>query len=52
VQEILREQEPIIYLLHPNALAAVSKKVNGVKPTPFFPHTFWNAEHLTIAGGG
>jgi peptide/nickel transport system substrate-binding protein len=52
VQDILREQEPIIYLLHPNALAAVSKQVNGVKPSPFFPHTFWNAEHLTISGGG
>jgi peptide/nickel transport system substrate-binding protein len=52
VQDILREQKPIIYLLHPNALAAVSKQVNGVKPTPFFPHTFWDAEHLTISGGG
>ena len=56
VQEILREQEPIVYLLHPNALAAVSKQVTGVKPTTFFPHTFWDAEHLTTtakpAGGG
>ena len=55
VQEILREQEPIIYLLHPNALSAVSRQVTGVKPTPFFPHTFWDAEHLTTAkraGGG
>jgi peptide/nickel transport system substrate-binding protein len=55
VQEIMREQEPVIYLLHPNALAAVSKDVIGVKPTTFFPHTFWDAEHLTVpkrAGGG
>jgi len=55
VQEIMREQEPVIYLLHPNSLSAVSKQVNGVKPTTFFPHTFWDAEHLTIskpAGGG
>jgi peptide/nickel transport system substrate-binding protein len=55
VQEIMREQEPVIYLLHPNALSAVSKQVTGVKPTTFFPHTFWDAEHLTIskpAGGG
>ncbi len=55
VQEILRDQQPIIYLLHPNALSAVSKQVNGVKPTAFSPHTFWDAEHITItksAGGG
>jgi peptide/nickel transport system substrate-binding protein len=56
VQEILREQEPILYLLHPNALSAVSKQVTGVRPTTFFPHTFWDAEHLTTtakpAGGG
>lgn len=47
VQEILRDQEPIIYLLHPNALAAVSPQVGGAKVTAFFPHTFWDAEHLT-----
>src|SRR5208282_2593159 len=55
VQEILREQEPIVYLLHPNALAAVSKHVSGVRPTTFFPHTFWDAEHLIVSrpsGGG
>jgi peptide/nickel transport system substrate-binding protein len=56
VQEILREQEPVLYLLHPNALSAVSKQVTGIKPTTFFPHTFWDAEHLTTtakpAGGG
>ncbi|HTB10030.1 MAG TPA: ABC transporter substrate-binding protein [Bryobacteraceae bacterium] len=48
VQEILREQEPIIYLLHPNSLSAVSKQLIGVKPTTFFPHTFWDAEHITV----
>ena len=48
VQEIMREQQPVIYLLHPNSLSAVSKQVTGVKPTTFFPHTFWDAEHLTV----
>ena len=55
VQEIMREQEPVIYLLHPNSLSAVSKQVIGEKPTAFFPHTFWDAEHLSVskpAGGG
>jgi peptide/nickel transport system substrate-binding protein len=49
VQEILREQSPIVYLLHPNSLSAVSDKVRGAKPAPFFPHTFWDAEHLAMA---
>lgn len=48
VQQILREQAPIIYLLHPNALSAVSSHVSGVKATAFFPHTFWDSEHLTL----
>jgi peptide/nickel transport system substrate-binding protein len=52
VQEILREQAPIIYLLHPNALSAVSRSVAGVKPTAFFPHTFWDIDHLTVDGSG
>jgi peptide/nickel transport system substrate-binding protein len=54
VQEIMREQEPVVYLLNPNSLSAVSKQVTGVKPTAFFPHTFWDTEHLTVkpAGGG
>jgi peptide/nickel transport system substrate-binding protein len=48
VQEILHEQMPVIYLLNPNALMAVSAQVIGAKPTAFFPHTFWNAEELTV----
>lgn len=52
VQEILHEQQPIIYLLHPNSLSAVSKQAIGVKPTTFFPHTYWDAEHITVSGGG
>ncbi len=48
VQEILHEQAPVIYLLHPNALAAVSPHVSGVRPTAFFPHTYWNVEHLAV----
>jgi peptide/nickel transport system substrate-binding protein len=51
VQDILREQSPIVYLLHPNSLSAISGKVHGAKPTPFFPHTFWDADHLAVAEG-
>jgi peptide/nickel transport system substrate-binding protein len=48
VQEILHDEAPIIYLLHPNALAAISPQVAGAKVTAFFPHTFWNADQLTL----
>ncbi len=48
VQEILREEMPVIYLLHPNSLSAVSRRISGVHATPFFPHTYWDIEHLTI----
>lgn len=49
VQEILFEQSPMIYLLHPNSLSAISQQVSGAKPSSFFPHTFWDAENLTVA---
>jgi peptide/nickel transport system substrate-binding protein len=48
VQEIMREQEPVVYLLHPNSLSAVSKRLSGVTATAFFPHTFWDAEHISV----
>jgi len=51
VQEILREQSPMVFLLHPNSLSAISSRFPGAKPSPFFPHTFWDAEHLTAAAG-
>ena len=51
VQDILREQSPIVYLLHPNSLSAISAKVHGARPTPFFPHTFWDADHLVVSDG-
>jgi len=50
VQEILREQAPVVYLLHPNSLSAVSPSVTGARPTPFYPRTFWNADVLNVKG--
>lgn len=52
VQELLHDNMPVIYLLHPNALSAISPVVSGAKATPLFPHTFWDAEHLSIKTGG
>jgi peptide/nickel transport system substrate-binding protein len=48
VQEIMHAQTPVVYLLNPNALMAVSKQVAGAKPTAFLPHTFWNVEDLIV----
>ena len=48
VQEILWQQAPVIYLLHPNALSAVSPQLAGIKPAAFFPHVFWDIEHAVL----
>ncbi|MBC8167584.1 MAG: hypothetical protein H7Y20_17160 [Bryobacteraceae bacterium] len=46
VQQIIYEQEPFIYLLHPNALAAASPNVKNLRPGTFRPQLLWNAETL------
>ncbi len=46
VQEIIRQQAPIVFLVHPNALSAVAPSLAGVSPSASYPHTFWNAENL------
>ncbi|MGC4054846.1 MAG: ABC transporter substrate-binding protein [Paludibaculum sp.] len=51
VQAILLDQSPAVFLLHPNSLSAVSPLVKGVRPVPFYPRTFWDAEHLTMVPG-
>ncbi len=52
VQEIVHEQAPFIYLVHKNALAAVSKNVQGADPVILRPQTYWNIERLSVTGGG
>ena len=46
VQQIVWEQAPFIYLIHRNALSAVSSKLRNADPGVLWPQTFWNAEHL------
>jgi peptide/nickel transport system substrate-binding protein len=48
VQQIIYEQEPFIYLVHPNALAAVSPVVKGVRPSILRPQLLWNIESLRV----
>ena len=48
VQEIVAEQQPIIYLVNKNVLSAVSTAVRNAHPVVLRPQSFWNAERLTI----
>lgn len=48
VQRIAVEQEPIIYLVNPDYLAAISPALNGVQPAVAPPQTLWNVEWLRL----
>jgi peptide/nickel transport system substrate-binding protein len=49
VQEIAAEQQPIIYLVHPDVLVAASPVVKNLLPTPLTPHLYWNIESLALS---
>jgi peptide/nickel transport system substrate-binding protein len=51
VQEIVAEQAPIIYLLHPHVLVALSPRVRNAAPSALPPHLIWNIEHLSMSAG-
>lgn len=46
VQEIVSEQAPFLFLVYPNALAAISPRVHNVTPALVFPQLYWNADRL------
>lgn len=46
VQQIVADQQPFIYLVHPNALYAVSPLLEGVSPSVFQPGLVWNVDVL------
>jgi peptide/nickel transport system substrate-binding protein len=48
VQEIVWENEPFIYLIHKNALSAVSQNLTGVTPVVLRPQTFWQADTMSL----
>ncbi len=49
VQEIVAEQAPVLYLVNRNSLTAVSPLVEGARPVPLRPQTYWNVEYLKLA---
>ena len=48
VQQIVQEQEPFIYLVNKEALAAVSPRLRSLAPVPLRP-LYWNIEWLWLA---
>jgi peptide/nickel transport system substrate-binding protein len=52
VQELASEQQPIVYLVNPDVLVAVSPVVRNVQVTPLPPHLYWNIEHLSLTAPG
>jgi len=48
VQEIAWEQEPFIYLVNRNALAAVSPNAKNVHPVVLRPQVYWNIDEISI----
>jgi peptide/nickel transport system substrate-binding protein len=48
VQQILADKVPILFLVNPNALSAVSPNVKNVTPAALRPQIYWNVEHLQL----
>lgn len=51
VQQIAADKAPIVFLVNPNTLAAVSANVKNVTPATLTPQIYWNAERLWINNG-
>jgi peptide/nickel transport system substrate-binding protein len=49
VQEIVAEQTPIIFLVHPDVLVAVSPSLRNARPSALPPHLLWNIESLVVS---
>jgi peptide/nickel transport system substrate-binding protein len=49
VQQIVWEQAPFLFLVHPNALSAISPRVRDAAPAMLRPQLYWNAERLWVA---
>ena len=48
VQTIIAEQVPLIYLVHPRVLGAVSPLLRNATPSALWPYLLWNADHLDL----
>jgi peptide/nickel transport system substrate-binding protein len=48
VQQIVADQQPMLYLVDKNALVAVSPSVKNADPVVLTPETYWNIEYLSL----
>ncbi len=48
VQQIVADKVPMLFLVNPNALSAVSPNVKNVTPAALRPQIYWNADRLQI----
>jgi peptide/nickel transport system substrate-binding protein len=51
VQQIVADEAPMIFLVNPNALSAVSPSLKNVTPALLRPQIYWNAERLYTGSG-
>ena len=49
VQQIVADQQPFIYLVYPNALEAISPRLEGVRPAILWPRLVWNIDSIRRA---
>ena len=52
LQEIVAEEAPMVILVHPDVLVAVSPRVRNALPSALPPHLYWNVEYLSLSGTG
>ena len=51
VQQIVADKVPMLFLVNPNALSAVSPNVQNVTPAALRPQIYWNVERLQVRNG-
>jgi peptide/nickel transport system substrate-binding protein len=48
VQAVIADQVPMVILVYPDVLAAVSPRVRNASPSQLPPHLYWNIEYLSL----
>jgi peptide/nickel transport system substrate-binding protein len=48
LQEIVADETPMIFLVHPDVLVAVSPSLRNARPSALPPHLYWNVEYLSL----
>jgi peptide/nickel transport system substrate-binding protein len=50
VQQIVADKAPMLFLVNPNVLAAVSPNLKNVTPAVLTPQIYWNVDRLQMGG--